>query len=153
MLWNLNKHQKTHAERKVYKCGERGKAYRQKTNLGHHQKGHTKEKHNRGQACGRAFSWESTDSRHQEIHKDKKAYECDAHGKSFKQNSALSQHENTHRSRSLTDVRTVKSFICASALVDTREHTRERNPANVGCVKRLLPRKQMSWITRRSFQG
>lgn len=99
----------------------------------------------------KAFSWVSSYSNHKKIHHEEKAYECNVCGKSFKQNSTFSQHKNIHKEKLYWCKHCMKSFIWKSLLWNTREHTWERNPTSVYCVKRLLPRKQMPSIMRESM--
>ncbi|EDL05154.1 mCG112885 [Mus musculus] len=85
-----------HTEKKIYKCSECDKCFKNKFNLTMHQRIHTGEKPYKCSECDKCFTKQSNLSIHQRIHTGEKPYKCSECDKCFTQESYLSIHQRIH---------------------------------------------------------
>ncbi|XP_042306585.1 zinc finger and SCAN domain-containing protein 31-like [Sceloporus undulatus] len=114
--------------RKMYKCSECGKVFRDKGALRKHERVHTGEKPYKCSMCEKSFANSSNLTAHERIHKVEKPYKCSECGRHFSHRGILMRHEKIHtRRKPFKCAWCPKSFTDSSNLaVHERIHTGEK---------------------------
>uniref|UniRef100_A0A803TAR1 Uncharacterized protein n=1 Tax=Anolis carolinensis TaxID=28377 RepID=A0A803TAR1_ANOCA len=100
--------------RKVYKCSECGKVFRDKGALKKHERVHTGEKPYKCSVCEKSFANSSNLTAHERIHKGEKPYKCSDCGRRFSRRGILMRHEKIHSGR-----KPFKCVWCPKSFTDT----------------------------------
>ncbi|XP_060095293.1 zinc finger protein 595-like [Heteronotia binoei] len=96
--YNLNRHQRIHADSRPYKCTICGKTFTYRYTLIHHEATHTEGKTclHKCSYCGKGFTTKMSLSRHLQLHVMGRPYQCGVCGKAFAYRYSLTHHQETH---------------------------------------------------------
>nr|XP_020669656.1 zinc finger protein 32-like [Pogona vitticeps] len=111
---DLGSHARSRSGRKVHKCSECGKDFRDKGALRKHERVlHTGEKPYKCSLCEKSFGNSSNFTAHEQNHKGEKLYKCLACNRRFSRRGILVRHEKIHTRRKL-----LKCAWCAKYFAD-----------------------------------
>lgn len=96
--YNLNRHQRLHADARPYKCTICGKTFTYRYTLVHHEATHAEGKTclHKCSYCGKGFTSKTSLSRHLQLHVIGRPYECGVCGKAFAYRYSLTNHLEIH---------------------------------------------------------
>ena len=92
----LERYQRTHKEKKSFKCEICDKIFSQKLHWKQHQRVHSGEKPFKCDVCKKRFSEQGNLNQHQRVHTGEKPFKCDVCDKTFSQPSHLKTHQGMH---------------------------------------------------------
>ncbi|XP_065582495.1 zinc finger protein 28-like [Artemia franciscana] len=133
----LERHQRSHTEKKTYKCDVCEKIFSQRGHLNTHQRVHTGEKPFNCHVFDKTFSQAASLNRHQRLHSSEKLFKCHVCDKIFSEPTKLKLHQRVH-----TDEKLFKCDVCEKTFSDEgnfkqhqRVHKREKPfKCDVWCV-------------------